>query len=74
LFYFNNERDADILPRNGKRLTYKQLSNAIQRTYNLSASLADQLTASAMALDQGRGWINLHDLNALNVSTTSPIQ
>jgi hypothetical protein len=48
------------------------MSHAIQHAYNLAPSLADQLTSSAMALDQGRGWINLHDLNAQNVSTTLP--
>ncbi|KAG8944778.1 hypothetical protein FRC04_001516 [Tulasnella sp. 424] len=56
-----------ILPRDGKRLTYKQMSHAIQWAYNLSPALGDQLTASAYLLDQGRGWINLHDLNTLNI-------
>ncbi|KAF7116919.1 hypothetical protein CNMCM5793_005549 [Aspergillus hiratsukae] len=57
----------DILPRSGKHITYKQLSHAIQHAYNLAPSLADQLTASAYQLDQGRGWIDLQDLSALNV-------
>jgi hypothetical protein len=43
------------------------MSYAIRHAYNLAPSLADQLTASAVQLDQGRGWIDLHDLNALNV-------
>ncbi|GFG20469.1 conserved hypothetical protein [Aspergillus udagawae] len=58
----------DILPRSGKHISYKQLSHAIQHAYNLAPSLADQLTASAYQLDQGRGWIDLQDLSALNVS------
>jgi hypothetical protein len=45
------------------------MSYAIRHAYNLAPSLADQLTASAVQLDQGRGWIDLHDLNALNVSS-----
>ncbi|RLM00415.1 hypothetical protein CFD26_108536 [Aspergillus turcosus] len=57
----------DILPRSGKHIGYKQLSHAIQHAYNLAPSLADQLTASAYLLDHGRGWIDLQDLNALNV-------
>ncbi|KAF7159628.1 hypothetical protein CNMCM5623_005008 [Aspergillus felis] len=57
----------DILPRSGKHISYKQLSHAIQHAYNLAPSLADQLTASAYQLDQGRGWIDLQDLSALNV-------
>ncbi|KAG8929956.1 hypothetical protein FRC02_004842 [Tulasnella sp. 418] len=56
-----------ILPRNGKRLTYKQMSKAIQDAYNLSPTLGDQLTASAYQVDQGRGWIDLHDLNVLGI-------
>jgi hypothetical protein len=56
-----------ILPRDGRHVTYKQMSDAIQHAYNLSPTLAEQLTSSAVALDQGRGWIDLHDLNALNV-------
>ena len=59
---------SDILPRDGRQITYKQLSYAIQHAFNLAPTLADQLTASAKLLDQGRGWIDLHDLNALNVS------
>jgi hypothetical protein len=55
------------LPRNGKHISYKQISHAIQHAYNLAPSLADQLTASAYQLDQGRGWIDLQDLSALNV-------
>lgn len=62
---------AGILPRDGTHIGYKQLSHAIQHAYNLSPSLADQLTAAAAGLDQGRGWIDLHDLNALNVSSTA---
>ncbi|KAF4221923.1 hypothetical protein CNMCM8980_006191 [Aspergillus fumigatiaffinis] len=57
----------DVLPRNGKHISYKQISHAIQHAYNLAPSLADQLTASAYQLDQGRGWIDLQDLSALNV-------
>ncbi|KAI9767716.1 MAG: hypothetical protein M1839_004351 [Geoglossum umbratile] len=45
------------------------MSLAIQHAYNLSPSLADQLTASAKQIDQGRGWIDLQDLSALNVSS-----
>ncbi|KIO33542.1 hypothetical protein M407DRAFT_185850 [Tulasnella calospora MUT 4182] len=56
-----------ILPRDGKKLTYKQMSQAIQHAFNLSPALGDQLTGSAYLLDQGRGWINLHDLNTLNI-------
>lgn len=59
----------DILPRDGRHITYKQLSSSIQHAFNFSPTLADQLTASAKLLDQGRGWIDLHDLNALNVSS-----
>lgn len=66
--FFAKKHGPDILPRDGREITYKQMSHAIQYAYNLSPSLADQLTSSAAALDQGRGWINLHDLNALNVS------
>jgi hypothetical protein len=58
---------SDILPRKGKHLSYEELSGALQHAYNLAPSLADQLTSSAYLLDQGRGWIDLHDLNALNV-------
>ncbi|GFF81311.1 conserved hypothetical protein [Aspergillus lentulus] len=57
----------DILPRNGKHISYKQMSHAIQHAYHLAPSLADQLTASAYQLEQGRGWIDLQDLSALNV-------
>ncbi|GKZ63241.1 hypothetical protein AnigIFM49718_011310 [Aspergillus niger] len=56
-----------ILPNNGKRITYAQLSHAIQHAYNLAPTLASQLTSAAKQLDQGRGWIDLHDLNVLNV-------
>ncbi|KAL2843735.1 Cloroperoxidase [Aspergillus pseudoustus] len=56
-----------ILPRNGKHLTYRQMAHAIQHAYNLSPTLAERLTAASRELDQGRGWIDLHDLNALNV-------
>ncbi|KAH6983925.1 Chloroperoxidase [Ilyonectria destructans] len=63
----NSLANHDILPRDGRHITYKQMSHAIQHAYNLAPSLADQLTASAVQLDQGRGWIDLHDLNALNV-------
>ncbi|GIJ91753.1 hypothetical protein Asppvi_010725 [Aspergillus pseudoviridinutans] len=56
-----------ILPRSGKHISYKHLSHAIQHAYNLAPSLADQLTASAYQLDQGRGRIDLQDLSALNV-------
>jgi len=56
-----------ILPRNGKKITYKEMSEACQHAYNLSPSLADQLTASAYMVDQGRGFIDLMDLNALQV-------
>ncbi|GKZ34162.1 hypothetical protein AbraIFM66950_004346 [Aspergillus brasiliensis] len=56
-----------ILPNNGKRITYTQLSHAIQHAYNLAPTLASQLTSAAKQLDQGRGWIDLHDLNVLNV-------
>ncbi|RQM06383.1 hypothetical protein DH86_00001194, partial [Scytalidium sp. 3C] len=55
-----------ILPHDGRRINYIQLSHAIQHAYNLSPSLGDQLTASALQLDQGRGWIDLQDLNAMN--------
>jgi hypothetical protein len=44
------------------------MSHAIQQAYNLAPSLADQLTASAYQFDQGRDWIDLQDLSALNVS------
>ncbi|KAJ5622995.1 hypothetical protein N7490_011600 [Penicillium lividum] len=57
----------NILPRDGRQITYKQMSHAIQHAYNLSPSLADQLTESAKLLDQGRGWIDLHDLNTHNI-------
>ncbi|KAJ6031535.1 hypothetical protein N7540_002267 [Penicillium herquei] len=57
----------NILPHDGRQITYNQLSYAIQHAFNLAPTLADQLTASAKLLDQGRGWIDLHDLNALNV-------
>ncbi|KAJ5528274.1 hypothetical protein N7513_012433 [Penicillium frequentans] len=57
----------EILPHDGQQLTYKQISRAVQHAYNLAPTLADQLTSSARLLDQGRGHINLHDLNALNV-------
>ncbi|KAK7230146.1 hypothetical protein V2G26_002316 [Clonostachys chloroleuca] len=63
----NSLANHGILPRDGRHITYKQMSHAIQHAYNLSPTLADQLTASAVELDQGRGWIDLHDLNALNV-------
>lgn len=59
---------AEILPHDGRHLTYKQIARAAQHAYNLSPTLAEQLTSSARLLDQGRGYINLHDLNALNVS------
>ncbi|KAL5584245.1 hypothetical protein FOVSG1_013634 [Fusarium oxysporum f. sp. vasinfectum] len=65
----NSLANHDILPRDGRHITYKQMSYAIRHAYNLAPSLADQLTASAVQLDQGRGWIDLHDLNALNVSS-----
>ncbi|KAJ6006824.1 hypothetical protein N7451_004768 [Penicillium sp. IBT 35674x] len=60
-------RAQQILPHDGQQLTYKQISRAVQHAYNLSPTLAEQLTSSARLLDQGRGYINLHDLNALNV-------
>lgn len=63
--------DPGILPRDGRHISYKQMSHAIQHAYNLSPTLAEQLTSSAVALDQGRGWIDLHDLNALNVSSAN---
>ncbi|GAA89064.1 hypothetical protein AKAW_07178 [Aspergillus luchuensis IFO 4308] len=64
---FTEEWRQGILPNNGKRITYAQLSHAIQHAYNLAPTLASQLTSAAKQLDQGRGWINLHDLNVLNV-------
>ncbi|CAI7651127.1 hypothetical protein N7533_002010 [Penicillium manginii] len=63
----NTLANHNILPRDGRKITYKQLTSAIQHAFNFSPTLADQLTASAKLLDQGRGWIDLHDLNALNV-------
>ncbi|KAG8998799.1 hypothetical protein FRB94_006647 [Tulasnella sp. JGI-2019a] len=56
-----------ILPRNGRQITYQMMIDAIRNAYNLAPTLAEQLTASAFLLDQGRGWIDLHDLNATNV-------
>ncbi|KAG8944784.1 hypothetical protein FRC04_001522 [Tulasnella sp. 424] len=56
-----------ILPRDGKRVGYKQMSEAIQKAYNICPSLGDQLTASAFLIDQGRGYIDLSDLNALGI-------
>ncbi|KAG8922363.1 hypothetical protein FRC00_007523 [Tulasnella sp. 408] len=56
-----------ILPRNGRHITYKEMSQAIQKAFNLSPTLGDQLTSSALLVDQGRGWIDLGDLNALGV-------
>ncbi|KAJ5917229.1 hypothetical protein N7466_010783 [Penicillium verhagenii] len=47
----NTLANHDILPHDGKRITYKQLSSAIQHAYNLAPTLADQLTASAAVLD-----------------------
>ncbi|KAG8903528.1 hypothetical protein FRB99_003159 [Tulasnella sp. 403] len=63
----NTLANHGILPRDGKAVTYQQLIDGIQHAYNLSPTLAEQLTASARLLDQGRGHIDLHDLNALNV-------
>ncbi|KAJ6103508.1 hypothetical protein N7486_005935 [Penicillium sp. IBT 16267x] len=63
----NTLANHEILPHDGRNLTYKQISRAIQHAYNLSPTLAEQLTSSAVLLDQGRGHINLHDLNALNI-------
>ncbi|CEL00402.1 hypothetical protein ASPCAL00005 [Aspergillus calidoustus] len=63
----NNLANHGILPRNGKHLTYRQMAHTIQHAYNLSPTLAERLTAAAKQIDQGRGWIDLHDLNALNV-------
>ncbi|KAL3417102.1 deoxyribonuclease -related protein [Phlyctema vagabunda] len=63
----NTLANHGILPRDGRHITYAQISNAIQHAYNLSPTLAEQLTASAFLVDQGRGWIDLYDLNALNV-------
>lgn len=57
-----------ILPRNGRQIRYTMFVEAIQHAYNLSPTLAQQLTSSGYVLDQGRGWVDLHDLNALNVS------
>ncbi|KAG8864338.1 hypothetical protein FRB96_006160 [Tulasnella sp. 330] len=56
-----------ILPRNGRMITYAMMIKGIKNAYNLSPTLAEQLTASAFLLDQRRGFINLHDLNATNV-------
>ncbi|GFF32085.1 LOW QUALITY PROTEIN: conserved hypothetical protein [Aspergillus udagawae] len=56
----------DIPHGSGKHISYKQLSHVIQHAHNLAPSLADQLTASTYQLDQGRGWIDLQDLSALN--------
>lgn len=56
-----------ILPRNGRGITYKQFSVAFTHAYNMAPTLAEQLTSSAYMVDQGRGYIDLHDLNALNV-------
>ncbi|KAG8921342.1 hypothetical protein FRC00_008785 [Tulasnella sp. 408] len=83
-----------ILPRNGRHITYKEMSQAIQKAFNLSPTLGDrefalssyaltlskrmpllsctpsELTSSALLVDQGRGWIDLGDLNALGVTTS----
>ncbi|KAL5333993.1 Cloroperoxidase [Aspergillus crustosus] len=56
-----------ILPRNGRHITYEQMTHAIQHAYNLAPTFAERLTSAAKEIDQGRGWIDLHDLNALNV-------
>jgi len=56
-----------IIPHSGRQITYKQLADGIQNTYNLSPTLAKQLTASAMVVDNDRGYIDLKDLNTLNV-------
>ncbi|KIO33537.1 hypothetical protein M407DRAFT_231607 [Tulasnella calospora MUT 4182] len=56
-----------ILPRNGKNISYKEMSLAIQKAFNLSPTLGDQLTSSAFLVDQGRGRIDLYDLNALGI-------
>ncbi|KAL4777970.1 Cloroperoxidase [Aspergillus varians] len=63
----NTLANHGILPRNGRHLTYRQMAHAIQHAYNLAPTFAERLTSAAKQIDQGRGWIDLHDLNALNV-------
>lgn len=38
--------------------------DAITHTYNFAPTLAEVLTRSAQVFDQGRGYIDLSDLNA----------
>lgn len=58
---------SGILPRNGKKITFAQFEVAIMKAFNLAPTVAVQLTAKARYLDNGRGYIDLYDLNAHNV-------
>ncbi|KAG8743487.1 hypothetical protein FRC10_011960 [Ceratobasidium sp. 414] len=57
-----------ILPRNGRGLTWKELGQAVQHTYNLSPTLCIQVPwLTAKFLFNGRSWndqMTLDDLNA----------
>ncbi|KAG9027067.1 hypothetical protein FRB95_008168 [Tulasnella sp. JGI-2019a] len=53
-----------ILPRNGRQVTFKMFMDAVTSSYNFAPTLAEVLTRSAQVFDQGRGYINLSDLNA----------
>jgi hypothetical protein len=55
-----------ILPRDGRRITYKMCVDAVVHAYNFAPTLAEVLTDSAFWFDNGRGYVDLGDLNAQN--------
>jgi hypothetical protein len=56
-----------ILPRDGKRISYRQLRDAIVNTYNLSYTASEAITDSAFWFANGRDWVNVSDLCTHNV-------
>ncbi|KAG8876294.1 hypothetical protein FRB98_007379 [Tulasnella sp. 332] len=60
----NSLANHGILPRNGRQITFKMFMDAITSSYNFAPTLAEVLTRSAQPFDNGRGYINLSDLNA----------
>jgi len=63
----NTLANHGILPRDGKKIQFTHIASALQRAYNLSPTLAWQLTASSFPFANGGNCIDLGNLCAHNV-------
>jgi len=62
----NSLANHGIIKRDGKRILFSTIAHALQHTYNLSPTLAWQLTASVFVFSKG-GYIDLGDICAHNI-------